>query len=198
MIVVFVLWGTKLTECAEIMVKSCKAQGYEVWQLSDSTAPEIDGVDKCLREPTRGRHAMVYRMDRLAGLPLDEYISLDVDQVVMCDISDGFEDGCDVTLMWRANKEDVRMIYNAGLIFVRNQAFIREVAAETRKLPVNEQIWWGDQIALQKVAQSGKYRIGELRASAWNFKPAYRGERRSGIKIYHCKGNRKDWMKDYL
>src|SRR5512139_2498684 len=193
MIVVFTLWGNKLTECAEMMVRSCKALGYEVWQLADDVAPDIAGVDKVLREPMGGRRAMVYRMDRLAGLDIQEYVSLDVDQVVMGDISEGFDPECDVTLMWRANKESVRMIYNAGLIFVRNPQFIRDAAQLVCEMGVNEQIWYGDQLALQQVAESGRYRVKELRAGKWNYKPQFKGEKRSGILIYHCKGNRKDW-----
>lgn len=198
MIVVFTLWGDKLARCAEIMVRSCRSLGYEVWQLADEIAPEIAGVEKVLREPMAKRKAMVYRMDRLAGLDIPEYVSLDVDQVVMGDISEGFDPEYDVTLMWRANKESMRMIYNAGLIFVRNQQFICDAAQLVRKMGPSEQIWWGDQLALQQVAESGRYKVKELRAGKWNYKPQFKGERRSGILIYHCKGNRKDWMGEYI
>lgn len=197
MIIVFTLWGDKLTRCAEIMVRSCRALGYEVVQLADEVAPEIDGVAKVLREPMNGRRAMVYRMDRLAGLDIPEYVSLDVDQVVMGDISDGFSREHDASLFWRPNKEDVKMIYNAGLIFVRNRDFVREVAALVRTMGPKEQDWFGDQLALQQVAEGGRYKIKELREARWNYKPAFKGERRNNILIYHCKGNRKDWMECY-
>lgn len=194
--VVFTLWGDDLNECARLFVASCKKQGYIVWQLSPPETAAVPGVDCSLTEPMRGRPGILYRAERLADLSLTEYVAMDADMIVVQDISPGFDPEYDVSLSWRPEKGGSE--YNGGLIFVRNRRFMRDVADKLKAMPADKQEWWGDQLALQEVARSGRYLVKELRGDFWNMAPSNPEDRRSGTLVYHFKGaRRKAWMPAY-
>jgi len=197
--VVFVQYGNNIA-CAEMMVASCKKLGYEVWQLSDMSAPEVRGVDRLERTPmTEGR--MIYRTRRLAEVEAP-YVLLDTDMIVAQDISDGFSPIHDVSLSWRAKhmvlskdeKEPLRMPYNGGVIFVRSRSFMVDCLIRMAAMEPKRQDWYGDQIALRDAAESGLYEVKELRDEAWNFCPDSMGHEIPNVRIYHFKGNRKALM----
>lgn len=194
--VVFVQFGPDIS-CATMMVDTCKRLGYEVLQLSDMEAPDVPKVDEVWRAPKTGGR-MLYRARRLTEVPAP-YVMLDTDMLLMRDISDGFDDS-DVSLSWRPHhlvkvKHDgiYRMPYNGGLIFVRNADFITDCLAVMEKQTEKMQDWFGDQLALCEVAESGKYKVRALREDFWNHAPnsfAFV----DGIRIYHFKGKRKELM----
>jgi hypothetical protein len=198
--VIFIQYGPVVT-WAQMMVASCKRFGYEVWQLSDEISPKVEGVDVLKREPMRGGR-MMYRAQRLADQEAP-YVLLDTDMIVAKDISDGFSE--DVSLSWRPKQNvmmkdgpPIRMPYNGGLVFVSNAAFMRDCYEEMKKMPPKHQDWYGDQIALRDVAESGKYKVRELKESGWNYVPEQLGEMRPDIRIYHFKGLRKQMMPHYF
>lgn len=197
--VVFVQYGEDI-QYATMMVASCKRRGYEVWQLADMAAPEVPGIDRIQREPMSGPRNL-WRYKRLADLD-GEYVSLDTDMLVASDISHGF--GGDVALSWRSpnlvvvDGEPIPMPYNGGLVMVSNPAFIRECYARMQAQDPKQSDWWGDQIALRDVAQSGAFAVRELRDTRWNFSPNGLGEIYDGALIYHFKGLRKRMMKPYF
>lgn len=197
--VVFVQYGGDIT-CATMMVASCRRLGYEVWQLSDMTAPDVPGVDRIDREPMSGPRNL-WRYKRLSQLK-EPYVSLDTDMIVAKDISDGF--GGDVSLSWRypndviVGDEIVHMPYNAGLVMVRNQEFIRECYRAMQDMDDAQSDWWGDQIALRDVAASGKYEVRELKEQSWNYSPDKPMQGIDRARIFHFKGNRKHLMPAYF
>jgi hypothetical protein len=195
--VVFIQYGLGNIELAEMMVASCKKHGYEVIQLSDEKAPRIGGIS-CLRAPMN-EPRMLWRMRRLLEVE-PPYVMLDTDMLVAKDISDGF--GGDVALTWRARhmifpfeeKKALRMPYNGGVIFVSNQDFIKECLKEMEAQEPRYQDWYGDQLALVKVAESGRFKVKELRDEKWNFVPDSNGHEIPDIRIWHYKGMRKAMM----
>jgi hypothetical protein len=197
--VVFIQYGVNI-EHASMMVQSCKKLGYEVIQLSCHAAPEVKGVDEIHRDAFKpGEGRMLYRARRLTELKAP-YVLLDTDMIVARDISDGF--GEDVALTWRPKHliitkgeiGPIRMPYNGGVIFVSDHHFMIDCYEEMLKLPPNRQDWYGDQIALRDVAESGKYKVKELRDEVWNFCPDSFGHDIPGVRIYHFKGQRKAIM----
>lgn len=192
--VVFCQFGDS-AEYARMMVASCKRFGYEVWQLSDMVAPEIDGVDKLLREPMEGGR-MLWRMKRLSEIE-PPFVMLDTDMLVTRDISGGF--GEDVALSSRKQRtvvhdgEMIPMPYNGGLLFISNAQFLKDCLREMQTMPDNWQDWYGDQIALRHIAQSGKYRVRELDEYEWNYVPESNAANKTA-RIWHFKGMRKPMM----
>ena len=194
--IVFVQFGRDIA-CATMMVDTCKRLGYEVLQLSDEEAPDVPGVDEIRRSP-KNAGRMLYRTRRLVEVE-PPYVMLDTDMLVMRDISDGFDDS-DVGLSWRPHhlvkvKHDgiYRMPYNGGLIFVRNHDFIKDCLKVMEKQTEMRQDWFGDQLALCEVAESGKYKVRALREDCWNHAPNRLGFI-DGVRIYHFKGMRKGLM----
>ncbi len=196
--VVFIQYGFGGVELAEMMVASCLKFNYEVWQLSDEKAPRVPGIDKLIRSPkTEGR--MLFRARMLTEIE-PPYVMLDTDMIVAKDISDGF--GVDAAVTWRdkhnvyCNRETftTRMPYNGGVLFASNAGFVMDCYDNLRSLPPNRQDWYGDQIALRDVVESGKYQVREHRDPIWNFCPDSAGHDIPNVKIYHFKGVRKHNM----
>jgi hypothetical protein len=195
--VVFIQYGPDI-QYAQLMVNSVKKLGYHITQLSCPQAPKVNGANEVIRRPMKeGR--MLFRARFLADQQ-PPYVMLDTDMIVARDISEGF--GGDVALTWRAKhmvlskdeKEPLRMPYNGGVIFVQNQSFMEDCLEEMERMPPKRQDWYGDQLALVKVAESGKYKVKELRDETWNFCPDSRGHDIPNVKIYHYKGWRKPFM----
>ena len=195
--VVFLQWGTAVAHAA-MMVKSCKRLGYEVVQLSDEAAPEIDGVDRVERKPMTSPR-MVYRYERLVEVE-PPYVMLDTDMLVAQDISDGFGDE-QVALSWREHsqiihKETRRVIpmpYNGGLVFVRDGQFIVDCLAYMKTLEPTFQDWYGDQMALAAIGP--RYGVNVLRQRVWNWAPEGPRDAHRDVRIYHFKGpKRKELM----
>ena len=194
--VVFTQWGKDIS-CASLMVRSCKALGYEVLQLADEVAPEVAGVDAIQRKPLDAP-GMLWRCRRLAEIE-PPYVSLDTDMLIVRDIGDGFGTE-DVSLSWRErhmifpHRETVpvAMPYNGGVMFVSNQQFMRDCAAAVEAMPAIRQAWYGDQIALRDVAP--RYKVRELRSREWNYAPDTETDIGKLIRVYHFKGPQRKAM----
>jgi hypothetical protein len=63
------------------------------------------------------------------------------------------------------------------------------------RMPEKRQDWYGDQIALVKVAESGRYKVKDQRDEVWNFDPENERHDIPNVKIYHYKGLRKAFMR---
>jgi hypothetical protein len=172
------------------MVDSCKRQGYEVWQFSDEKAPDVPGADKIERRPMDcPQVAYRYRWLRDIEPP---YISLDVDLLVMQDISGMLDPEYDATMTVRENSDG--MIYNGGVFSVQRRGFIEDCLAQIEQMPPEWQNWTGGQRAM--VAARERWRLKELPCSTWNFSPQQLSEVRSHMRVLHFKGKRKSMMEE--
>jgi hypothetical protein len=190
--VVFVLYGTTMTEYAQMMVDSCKWHGYRVIQLSDEKAPEIKGSDQVIRAPFDKHREELWRYQRLAEVS-PPYISLDIDLIVVKDISDGFDPAYDAVLTERPANG---MPFNSGVFWVQTPEFIPECIRRIQEMEAGRQAWIGGQIAMKEIREAGQLRIKSLPCTEWNdskhIKPGgYNGSSR----VLHFKGDRKQHMK---
>lgn len=197
--IVFIQYGQDIT-CAEMMVGSCKALGYEVIQLSDKVAPDVPGADFVLRR-AKDAPSMLWRYQRLLDIPAP-YIMLDTDILVAKDISEAIQKDAAVT--WRPVHnvivKDVGVVpmpYNGGFLAVNNDAFMRALVDKMEAQEPRWQEWYGDQMALRDVVAEEKFDVKILRDQAWNYVPDFLGDT-TPARVLHFKGKRKSMMRPYF
>ena len=192
--VVFCLYGDSLLEEARMMVRSCKHFNYEVWQLTDTETPQIEGVDVVIRKE-RDVPQVLFRYRHLSELE-GPYLSLDVDLFIARDVSGIEKPDYDAVMTVRGNNQG--MIYNGGVFWINNNDFIRDCTTLIETYPPEWQDWTGGQRAMAEIGRTGNYRIKELPCSTWNFSPgSSEVDMNQDVRIYHYKGERrKQYMKD--
>jgi len=183
------------------MVRSCKHFNYEVWQLTDTDTPEIEGVDVVIRKE-RNVPQVLFRYRHLSELE-GPYLSLDVDLFITSDVSGIKDQDFDAVLTARDDGGQ-GMRYNGGVFWVNNNDFIKDCTTLIETYPPEWQNWTGGQRSMFEIVKTGNYRIKELPCSTWNHSP---GDFAPGdfatddfdsreAFIYHFKGGRKARMKD--
>ncbi len=188
----------QLEACAVRFVASAKRHGYDVWQYSDGISPRIDGVDRFEIVPREARLTCVYCADVWAQIPLERYVVMDVDQLILLPIDEGMEGDAAVTLFDRPHRNPDQR-YSGGLIFVRDPAFMRDVAKYVRECNEHEQAWTAGQSAIARVVTERKHRVRTITDARWNWTPNYKGQAiPADVRVLHFKGHaRKDWMEAY-
>lgn len=174
--------------------------GATVVQLTDQVTSAVPGVDEIIRKDYDGK-LMTFRMRHLAGLE-DEFITLDTDVIVRRDLRPLFDASFDVALTMREtpvtsiNGVDLakEMPYNTGLMFSRNPRFWQEAYAVLMRLDPDTHRWWGDQLSVKVVAESGRYMVKELPCDEYNYTPRNRLDMPETACMIHYKGERKQWM----
>lgn len=187
--VVFCLYGKTLVRYAKLMVASCKKFGFEVWQLTDAESEAVEGVDNVIRKP-KDCPQVLYRYRHLAEVE-PPYLSLDVDLIVVRDVSSGFDPSFDAVMTVR---DAVEMPYNGGVFWVNNIAFVEDCVRQIENMKPEWQDWTGGQRAMFDAAK--RFRIKELPCSTWNYSPANSDDVGRNSKILHYKGKRKQWMRE--
>jgi hypothetical protein len=186
---------------AEMMCASVKKHmpDVELIQLTDEETPACDFAYRVIRLK-REEPLMPFRLRHLANLE-GEWITLDSDCLVNGDLRQVFNSDFDVALtkrtkpvMFRDVDVTVEMPFNTGVMFSRNSRFWQDAYKRCLTLPLEKQAWWGDQIAVKDVVNSGTYNVLELSCDEWNYTPSHRDEEISA-KVVHYKGPlRKKWM----
>lgn len=188
---VFCLYGTGMETDAQMMVDSCKWHGYEVVQLSDETAQEIDGIDSVIRRPMDGRPPELWRYERLMEVA-PPFVSLDVDVLVVKDISDGADAAFDACLTERGASD---MPFNSGVFFVQSSAFVAECVRLIRSMDDSRQRWFGGQLAMREIRDVGRLKIKSLPCEEWNNSKQLRAGAYKGARALHFKGGHKKNMR---
>jgi hypothetical protein len=93
--------------------------------------------------------------------------------------------------------------YNTGVIWANGQAalpFFDEVWKHVSEAPEDRRAWYGDQDAVQAVAETMAH--AEVSCDLWNWTPEHFGQLRQELRerskaVVHFKGQRKGWMKWY-
>lgn len=183
---------------ANMMVASVKKAmpDIEVLQMTDTTTKPIEGVDEVRVIEIDGPWLMPYRLKHLAALD-GENIILDTDIIVREDLREVFKHGFQLALTRRdiGLIDGLDMPYNIGVMFSRCPEFWQEAYEYCLTLPENQQMWFGDQIAVKYLVDAGKYKIGELDCDIWNYSPNTKYFDPSEKKVIHFKGTkRKLWM----
>lgn len=189
------------TELVNGMVASVRnvMPGASIWMMTDADTPEVD-CDHRVQSP-QDIPFMTYRMRHLAALPPGKWVILDTDVIVQRTLEGvlGKHDACltrrEMVLDQDGNNVAEWMPYNTGVMWCRNPEFWRDAYKVCAKLPDKLQNWYGDQVAVRLVAESGRYRMGEVNVDPWNYSPEYADEDVSHKAVVHYKGRRKDWMR---
>ena len=183
--VVFILFGGRTTEFAEIMVASAKRRmpDCRAIQLSDEKTKPAKGAELIVR-PMRGLLSDWY-FDQLENLPVSQFINCEEDTIFKSDVSDVFENTFDI-----AGSRDAKGIMNAGVTFVKNRSFYSEMRKFYQLTSKDE---WNDlQVARQMTAESGLFRV-KILPKQYNHIPSHPKDI-VGAKIVHYKDIRKPWM----
>ncbi len=175
---------------------------YKIVQLTDHESPSIKGVDEILsRKKDPGMPMLVFRTEHFAHCPYTEWLALDADIIVKAPLDDVWGRRFDVALTTRRGKHcfdedgnDITevMPFNTGVIFSREPKFWHDCCALMQ--PPYPAGWWSDQLVVGVVAASHKYAVLTLPGDEFNWTPDVEGEASQVARIWHYKGNRKDWM----
>jgi len=197
-------WHDATHQLAEIMVRSVHKTmpGVEIVQMCDLDTPMVRGVDTVIHRAVNGQGLMLYRLDHLRNFPAGDAMFIDTDAVVQRDVRPVFKKPFDVALTRRTgvilvDGKDIvpEMPYNTGVIFSRSQEFWIDCYEHCATLSDKLKKWFGDQLAVRFVTESGEYNVMELTCNEYNYSPFTESEDVSGRYVAHYKGvNRKFWM----
>ena len=167
----------------------------EVVHLTDMDTKPLDNVDKVNRLE-KDCPLAVFRMKH--HQTRGEWLFIDVDVLVLKDVSDMFYEGFDIAVASRvpgdgADHEGFReMPHNMGVVFSRSPAFWRDVERELLTYDAKMQEWMGDQLAMCRTMKKWIYRAKILKGEIYNFPP--NSPLVGDASIVHYKGKRKPWM----
>jgi hypothetical protein len=189
-----------------LMVASVRAAmpGAEIVQMTDAATAAVPGVDGVIRHDWDGKKLMIFRLAHLAAFERPACVILDTDVVVQHSLAPVFGQAFDVALTVRhepvRNLDKTRdlapeMPYNTGVMFSREPAFWRAAVEHCRALPEKNHDWWGDQLSVKHVADTGRFRVIELPCDVYNYSPRTEDEDVRDRHAVHYKGARKVWMK---
>lgn len=189
---------------AEIMVRSVRKAmpSAGIVQLTDQHTPDVSGVDIVIRRPMLAPWLMLYRLDHFRNFPEGDTMFIDTDAVVQHDVRGVFDRPFDVALTRRTgpimvNGKDIvpEMPFNTGVMFSRGSAFWKDCFAYCSTLADHLKHWFGDQMAVRVVSESGKHSVLQLRCDEFNYSPEKFGDDVSEKYVVHYKGPiRKKWM----
>jgi hypothetical protein len=187
-----------------LMVASVRAAmpAAEIVQMTDRATVAVPGVDTVIRRDWDNRKMMIFRLAHLAGLERPATIILDTDIIIQRPLEHVFEREFDVALTIRheAIKDldgvniTAQMPYNTGVMFSRQPRFWAEALAYCQQLAENHHDWYGDQLSVKHLADTGSFNVLELPCDQYNYSP--RTEDEDVVERYavHYKGLRKEWM----
>lgn len=179
-----------------------KHMDCEIVQMSDPVTPNF-GADHVCRLNPKGMFWSDFVLTHRASQP-PETLFLDTDCVVQEDLSKVFDNDFDVALTFKSSRfacftdeKGVKhlMPFNGGVSFSRKPEFWSEILSNVRTMtePLMRG-WWGGQVTLSNLAQSGRYKVHVLDAERYNYTPKTPDEDLSDKAIVHYKGgHRKHW-----
>lgn len=186
---------------AKKMVESVRAAmpGVRILQMTDDKSEHV--VDWVQVLPYDGERLMTYRMRHLSAVD-DHMLTLDTDVIVQSDLSPVMLKKFDVALTVRSepiyfNGKNITPImpYNTGVMFSKCPAFWRNCLEMLESAPEATQRWWGDQLAVKAVVDTGSYRVLALPVGKYNYTPSSAEEDVTDKLVVHYKGpKRKEWM----
>ena len=211
-------WKGHDIECPRALVRSIRAiygDATRVVQLSDRDTPEVPDVSEFI---ARNVHAdmMLSRLEACAKFSLSRpAVFLDADMLVI----DRFELPVfrekDVVLLKREQNATAPinpnypehypefvgkslgevMPFVASFIATANGRFFSDLLEVALALPARFHRWYGDQMALKRLAERKKYRIKEVPESVYSHpiklalgRDEIVSTRKSGVRLLHFKG----------
>ena len=188
-----------------LMVASARAAmpAAEIVQMTDRVTAAIPGVDTVIRRDWDNQKMMIFRFAHLAELERPASIFLDTDVIIQRPLEHVFEKAFDVALTIRHEAiKDLdginitgQMPYNTGVMFSRQPRFWSEALKYCRQLAESHHDWYGDQLSVKHLADTGTFDVLELPCDQYNYSPRTEDEDVGGRYAVHYKGLRKEWMR---
>jgi hypothetical protein len=190
---------------ATLMVASVRSvmPGVEIVQMSEPDTAAVPGVDTVIRREREGMRLTQYRLAHFAALERPAILFIDPDVIVQRPVDHVFEQPFDVALTVRHERmKDLRgvnltplMPYNMGVSFSRQPRFWAAAGDHCGQLAQDEfNNWYGDQLSIKHVADTGAFRVLELPCDQYNYSPRTEDEDVEERYAVHYKGQRKEWM----
>lgn len=187
---------------ADLCLRSIRKHmpGVHVTQLTDDVTPEIPGVDKVLRRPACPLATLrTFWQSALDG----DWVFCDADVVFQEDLRPLFEGpGSEFYVALADRQADGPhpgggMEHNVGVVYSRSREFWREIHERVKALPLlpgvgprSQSDWFADQIEVNALAHSGRYRVRRL-LPRYNYAPHPDGSDVAGAAaaaVVHYKG----------
>lgn len=178
--------------------------GVPVVHLTDDVTLAIQGVDETQRRPYTDGLVALGCLLAYAAVGYGDWLFVDTDVIVQRDVRHVFTDGeFNVAVADRAGtltpqdegwKSLAAQPFNKGVVFSRCPAFWRDAADTCRLLKPGRQAWMGDQDAMNRVIEAGKYHVAVL-PNSYNYPPKAQDDDVRDKHVLHYKGRlRKAWM----
>lgn len=173
--------------------------GVEVVHLTDMDSAPIKGVS-AVKRLEKNCPMAVHRMRHHQAE--GEWLFIDIDVLVVKDVTDVFESQFDIALSSRSDTDQVQyefgtaMPYNMGVVFSRSPAFWKAVETELLTYSSQLQEWMGDQLAVCRLVDAPEHDVLVLDGNIYNCTPESKVDL-SKPSILHFKGDRKEQMMAY-
>ena len=195
-----------------------------ILQLTDLVSPEVNGVNEVHRYQLPTEFIMMARSEAYANLPSSTNLRvfLDTDMLVVNELqTQEFQETCDVYFCRRfydtdrpvnIDFRDMAMHEYSGVtmgeawpflgcfIASRDSTYLGKIHGEMKRLDSKYQKWYGDQIALAKLARQGYANVGEVSEEVYahlydgNLEKLMSSIFQGAVKIIHFKGIRKQHL----
>lgn len=192
----------EIAALAKLMITSARAviPDVNIIHMTGPGTTRLPGVDEYIVREPDNQALMEFRIDHYKGYEA-HCLFLDPDVIIRKNPFHIFDQSFDVALTKRSGPlivagQDVagEMPYNTGVIFSRNPKFWWEVHKEMRFMPHDKRNWFGDQVAVAKVAKRWGFGVLELPCEEYNYSPSRADEDLSARTMVHYKGRRKDFL----
>lgn len=201
--IVFYYIGSEMPSYAEYFIKSIRKSmpRANVVQLTDETTPAFNGVDMVRRSvsefPVQGATINYIGYQYLAEMNITPVIFADPDMMFNGDISPLMDAQFDVAIATRDIIDDVPYEHIVrypwcSMMIVKNPLFWRDCFHTLLKN--KERTWFDNMEAVRDVIKSGKYKVMILEGNVFNALPVHY---RDDVKVYHCKGDYKEYMQPF-
>lgn len=172
--------------------------GNRILHVTDDETPSFNGCNTL--RVKRKVLPMSWRLiaQNLAHATDDEILFLEPDvRLRSSKILEIFKEPFDVTVCDRETPTTLKGRVMGGITLGMNLSrsfdFWKDCAKECLKLDRKNQLWGGDMIAVEKVVESGKYKVLTLPAPIYNHVPLGPDEK-TDARVVHYKGKRKTWL----
>ena len=186
--------------CADGLVENIRVvmPGIRILHIADDTTVPIKGCDVLRVKRKVGLMSWRLLAQCMAHGGADEILFTEPDVRFNEDVHKVFDSPFDVTMTGREfatslKGEPIAGKYTLGANFSRSGDFWKDVTKYCLTLDAEKQTWGGDMMAVEHIADSGKYGIKHLDPAVYNHVPNQQDDL-SQAKIVHYKGTRKTWL----
>ena len=194
------------TPYAKIMVASIRRYMPDatIIQASDRHANPVLGINRIIKgDYDYQRHTLPgYWFQHILATGLDTMIHCDTDIIFANSIEEALQGDFDVAICKRPPDDATSMAYrvlhpyNIGFIITKTLEFW-DLCSGVMHTWYKEFTWDLPQHVIGLVINSGFFKVKFLDGAIYNRTPLTPDERDDNVKVWHFKGNRKQWMEKW-